>query len=559
MVSETISQPNVKTFTPEEIVTEVLAGRVRVPSFQRSYRWQWEDVARLFDSISRGYPIGNLLLWSRSGPTERIRFGALEIAGQEGPTLDVVDGQQRITSLVNVLTDEGAQDPRFTLAYDLEDQVFRKIPQYGSPHIVPLPVIFDLHRLITWFADRPELDRGLLNRASQLAKVIRQYAIPAYVVTQQDEQILRDIFDRMNNYGRRLSRAEVFAALHGQTSKAGSNLRFSELADSVSAATGFGRIDDDTVLKAFLARRDGDVVRDIRQEFWGGVGRDFGGESPEDAYRGAEDALLRAVRFLQEAAGVPHFGFLPYRYLIILLTRFFAHHPKPSARNRTLLRRFCWRAAIAGPSVAGGWPKPMRALGARITSDDETGSVQRLLESIEQPVHGVHRIGPFRTNAADTRILLCALWSLRPMSPTTGEPYTVDTITTTLGDETRATNALKTFFPTAPTTHRALASNRVILPEDIEDDVVDTFVKEAAQLSASVHAEILKSHALDKRMIALMEAGDTTVFLEARQEKLTQVLRDFLEKMTETKFEDTPPLDVLDMDDDEGRDDAIGA
>jgi hypothetical protein len=60
-------------------------------------------------------------------------------------------------------------------------------------------------------------------------------------------------------------------------------------------------------------------------------------------------------------------------------------------------------------------------------------------------------------------------------------------------------------------------------------------------------------------MIALMEAGDTTVFLEARQEKLTQVLRDFLEKMTETKFEDTPPLDVLDMDDDEGRDDAIGA
>ncbi|MRG94684.1 GmrSD restriction endonuclease domain-containing protein [Polyangium spumosum] len=559
MASETISQPNAKTFTPEEIVTEVLAGRVRVPSFQRSYRWQWEDVRRLFDSIAKGYPIGNLLLWSRSAPAERIQLGALKISGERGSALYVVDGQQRITSLANALTDEGANDPRFALAYDLKDPNFRKIQQDAPAHIVPLPVIFDLQRLITWFADHPELDRVLLNRASQLAKVIRQYAIPAYVVTQQEEQILRDIFDRMNNYGRRLSRAEVFAALHGQTSKAGSNINFSKLAEAVNAATGFGRIDDDTVLRAFLARRGGDVSRDIRQEFSEGVERDFGGESTDDAYDGAEDALISAVQFLQKFAGVPHFGFLPYRYLLVVLTRYFAHHPKPSARNRTLLRRFFWRAALAGPMLHGAWTSTMRALATKITPKDASGSVQRLLDAVDQRMRGLPRLTHFRTNTAETRVFLCALWSRGPISPIDGGSYDIDGITQSLGDETRATNALKTFFHSPPDTYRAWAANRAIVPEDVGDDVVVAFVRGPSEFNVSIQAKILASHALDIQMITMLEAGDAVSFLEARQEKLTQVLRDFLEKMTETKFEDTPPLDELDMDDDESRDDALDA
>jgi Fe2+ or Zn2+ uptake regulation protein len=38
------------------------------------------------------------------------------------------------------------------------------------------------------------------------------------VVEQQDEATVRDIFDRMNNSGKRLSRAEVFSALHPSNS-----------------------------------------------------------------------------------------------------------------------------------------------------------------------------------------------------------------------------------------------------------------------------------------------------------------------------------------------------
>ena len=49
--------------------------------------------------------------------------------------------------------------------------------------------------------------------ANEITQTIRQFEIPAYEVSQDDPEVLEDIFDRMNNYGKRLTRAEIFSAL----------------------------------------------------------------------------------------------------------------------------------------------------------------------------------------------------------------------------------------------------------------------------------------------------------------------------------------------------------
>jgi len=64
---QSISQSAAKTFTVVDLVAEALKGRIRIPEFQRPLRWQWEDVRRLFDSIVKGYPIGNLLAGAVAG------------------------------------------------------------------------------------------------------------------------------------------------------------------------------------------------------------------------------------------------------------------------------------------------------------------------------------------------------------------------------------------------------------------------------------------------------------------------------------------------------------
>lgn len=337
-----ISQPTAKTIAVVDLVAEALKGRLRIPEFQRPLRWQWEDVRRSFDRIVKGYPIGSLLLWIRPASEAHIRLAGLRI---HAPRCEdgwwVVDGQQRLTSLASALSDSGLHDERFALAYDLQRESFGHLGTDDEGHIIPLPVLFDLQRSIRWFTkDHPEVAERL-DDGSRITRAIREYRVPAYLVSQEDESVLRGIFDPMNNYGKRLSRAEVFAALHPGT---GSGLepaaRFQRIGDSLHAERGFRLIDDDTVMQAVLARRGGNLTRDIRAEFSASTRdtRDFGAESEETPYREGEIALSRAVTFLQEDAGVPHFAFLPYRYLfgglnpvLRTLPRAAAAQPRPSA------------------------------------------------------------------------------------------------------------------------------------------------------------------------------------------------------------------------------------
>lgn len=126
MDTEVGSRPSATTLDVEDLVAMAWSGKIRVPHFQRDFRWGWEDVRRLFDSIVKGYPIGSLLLWTRSSPKQELNLGALRIkAAATSEAYWVVDGQQRLTSLANALHKDGQSDPRFALAYNLKELEFR--------------------------------------------------------------------------------------------------------------------------------------------------------------------------------------------------------------------------------------------------------------------------------------------------------------------------------------------------------------------------------------------------------------------------------------------------
>src|SRR6202041_390917 len=78
--------------------------------------------------------------------------------------------------------------------------------------IIPLPVIFDLREVLCWFADHPEAF-DYVEEVNQITQAIRQFKVSAYEVDQESPQVLVDIFDRLNSYGKQLTRAEIFSAL----------------------------------------------------------------------------------------------------------------------------------------------------------------------------------------------------------------------------------------------------------------------------------------------------------------------------------------------------------
>ncbi|MFB6569837.1 DUF262 domain-containing protein [Streptomyces noursei] len=551
------TQPSATTYDLEDLITHAWSGKIRVPHFQRDFRWGTQDVIRLFDSIIKGYPIGSLLLWVRRSPADTLTLGRLKIeAPASEETLWVVDGQQRITSLANALSPQGNPHTPFSVYYDLAAKEFVPQPKTLEPQHIPLPVLFDLKVLIGWFRGEGQAAFEYFDEADRVAKILRQFKVPAYLVRQNDEKILTDIFDRMNNYGKRLSRAEIFSALFAGPEEGHQNrLSLSRIADRVADRTGFGTIDDDTVLASILARRAPDPARDIRNEFEESgrrAVREFPGEDRDTAYAEGEEALVRAVGFLQTHAGVPHLSLLAYRALLVVLTRFFAHFPEPQENTLRLLRRLYWRVAVAGPAVfKGSFTQVGRVLSARIKQGDERGSIHGLIAAMADAPTSPPNAVRFKTNEATAKVVLSAWWSLGPRSLVTGQRFDAQDLATLLGDQSTAAMAAHRIYPRGLTPQQQLlASNRLFLPTSTDpvDEIPILLGQRPIDLDDRTWKAVLASHCLNDSMIDDILKDNRNNFLTKRQEAITKQLQEFLNRMAEWNYEDTPSLDSLDLD-----------
>jgi hypothetical protein len=552
-----------RVFEVEDLVTMVRAGQVRIPEFQRPFRWGIEDARRLFDSIVRGYPLGSLLLWERPAKAAEITVGALRIEAPDTQNaLWVVDGQQRVTVLANSLSQESQEDERFALGLDLTSGEI--VPTNSQrPHTIPLPTLFDLQGLMTWFREAPELGQ-YFDTAIAVAKKIRQFKIPASVVESDDDSVLRDIFDRLNNYGKRLTRAEVFTALHPVIQDGGipSSTAIEEIVEHLSTDLEFGVVDGNTIFHCILARRGPEISREMRTEFEDPRRGEFPGEDAETAYRNTKFALDRTVSFLQNQADTPHFAFLPYRHLLIVLTRFFAHYPNPDDRQSQLLRRWYWRAAAAGTGLfPGSNAGTTRALCGLVIPGNLDATLKGLLDAV--PASKTHRpnVEHFRTNHATGKMIACALWSLGPRSLRDGRKLDRNDLMDTLGDAQTPRPAL-----TAVVTRQAAgavtadsAARWLLVPslEAAPSEVPALLASKPIGIDATEWAKTLQSHVVEPTMAADLTGGRPKEFVRVRTARLVGILDRFMTSRMEFDFEDTPPLDSLILDDLEAEPDSI--
>ncbi|MGJ7905165.1 DUF262 domain-containing protein [Actinopolyspora sp. H202] len=531
-----------------ELVERVRRGEIRVPRLRRAFRWKRADAAEFFDSIRRNYPVGSLLLWSRPAV---VGTGGFDSSRGETPSTErevwVVDGRQRVTALVEAIHPGTPADPRFALACQLDSDRFVEPSAHEDPSIVPLPVLFDPRRLMNWFRQYPDITE-YFELATAITQRLRQYPVPVHLVEHDDERAVRDIFDRMNRSGRRLGKAAVFAAIEAT----GTNTSTKRLSPPIIAAQldeerRFGVLDEETVLRAVLVTRHPPARRDTGYEF-GAADSEIG----QSAYRTALEALSRAVAFLQDEAAMPHLALLPFRYPLVLLARFFASHPEPATRNRALLRRFCWRAAVLGPGVfPGGTSGALRTLGPLITPDDETGSVQDLLHALggRPAERSVPDIREFRANSAANRIILCSWWDNDLRDPANREVFDRAELSESLAGRWTAAEAVHPLIPPKrlPEESRTGVANRVLLPVLRHDpeEIEDLLLSEPAGPADDRLRAVRRSHLITPEATRLWAADEPARFLAQRQQLIHETVADFLERNCEWDFEDTPPLREL--------------
>ena len=98
--------PGSETYQVRDILDRVLIKgewRLYLPSFQREFVWNYDDIKTFFESILNGYPTGTIILWEV--PKPEVDIFSLPLIDyknvSEGEEFYyVIDGQQRLTSLM---------------------------------------------------------------------------------------------------------------------------------------------------------------------------------------------------------------------------------------------------------------------------------------------------------------------------------------------------------------------------------------------------------------------------------------------------------------------------
>jgi len=205
---------------------------IALPEFQRPYVWDESDVAAMLHTVINDWPAGTILLIGSKELINRFAFkpleGAPDVTTESVRTL-VLDGQQRLTSVFQVLTNNHA---KFVFYLDMrrlhqqnnfDDECLRwtKREEFPQPQEaaeklwIPIHELYDDRSFGEWL-DR--IDKDLAPRMQELFDghlwPIREYKFPANTLPAELEfASLVRIFDKLNRLGEPLETFDLLVAL----------------------------------------------------------------------------------------------------------------------------------------------------------------------------------------------------------------------------------------------------------------------------------------------------------------------------------------------------------
>ena len=539
-------------------------GRLRVPRFQREFVWRRQDILDLFDSISRQYPIGTLFLWgAKPMPDTRDQIGPLELPNYQGETWLVLDGQQRLTTLVGVLLRDDPQwneksdpdDPeRWILYFDAQPEPtgeFSHLRRDEKPpeSYIPAPALLDTKKLfgeanrILKSKERKQAE-DWIDRAQEVARAIQGYRVPIVQFTTNDLSTAVESFSRLNKKGRSIGQDEMFSAL---TYEEDNGKRF-HLASEINrlqrsmVRSGFGEVERTILLRAVLTAARLDMYRTDWSRLSDRVKSDVRERLP-DAVNEAEAGLEQARVFLR-GLGVLNARMLPYSAQLVALCAFFGQCPEPTAQQEELLMRWFWSSSFTGWFGTAN-PTRVRRLVEELRDGTAKQASPKVLTNMDLEQPALPTPLRFDLRSARVRALICVLLSRSPRLPD-GTPLKLEQAAQLLFQ--RGPEAMSIVCATVKNSDlRSSPANRIL---DVAPDVPGQAKNWLIKLDPSVQDDVLASHAMPTDALNLIRNGRNDAFLRARMELLGELEREFMHKVgVQRPISDKPMPSPIDSDD----------
>lgn len=303
-----------------EVVQKISNNKYVLPSIQREYVWDTEQIETLFDSLMQGYPIGTFLFWEvdKDNVSEfqfyeflrnyheknSVHNKKIDLRGSEGVTA-ILDGQQRLTSIYIGLkgsyayklkhkqkTNENAYPTR-KLYLNLLSEAKEGNKKYDFRFLVPNEIkndemsywfevgkILDMNDISDkddYLEDNVRYREGFNNctkeqskfasrTLSRLYNIINEIGTISYYREQSKElDKVLNIFVRVNSGGTKLSYSDLLLSIaSAQWESHDAREEITDFVDEINAIGNGFKINKDFVLKSMLVLADLDIAFKVK-------------------------------------------------------------------------------------------------------------------------------------------------------------------------------------------------------------------------------------------------------------------------------------------------------
>jgi len=222
-------------YSLDVLLNQIELGVIGLPDIQRPFVWPNSKVRDLFDSMYKGYPVGYFLFW-QTGSEDASTKAIGHLSKQKAPSLLIVDGQQRLTSLYAVVKREPVlrdnfENEHIRIGFNplrgefvVPDATTRRQPEYISD----ISEVFqeDSYEIITNYLDRlrqarqanntqlSDTEKNTITKAIGRLASLKDYPFVALELVQDaNEEQVADIFVRINSEGKKLNQSDFILTL----------------------------------------------------------------------------------------------------------------------------------------------------------------------------------------------------------------------------------------------------------------------------------------------------------------------------------------------------------
>ncbi len=166
------------------LVNGISNGSIQLPDLQRPFVWPATKVRDLFDSMYRGYPVGVLMFWdvAAEGETRSIAVDA-----KLGATHQIIDGQQRLTSLFAAMQGHPVRDNAYR-----ERKIMISFNPFSERFEVRTPA---LAKSVQWVEDISSCFANPLRAAKSF---LRRLERAGQELTEDDEERITNVFIKLS-------------------------------------------------------------------------------------------------------------------------------------------------------------------------------------------------------------------------------------------------------------------------------------------------------------------------------------------------------------------------